>query len=713
MAEKLQKIKSTSRSSIISWLQGNLVSVGVVVTVLMLFIPLPKFLIDIAMVVNLAIGLVILLTVIYTRRAADFSSFPQVTLFVTLFGLAINVSSTRLILFNPSANKNQLLMGQSEMVQAFANIVAGSNLLVGFIIFIILIVVQVVVVTKGAGRVSEVSARFTLDSMNSKMFDIQNDLNAGAITEEEAALRKAQIRREVDFYSTMDGASKFVSGNVKVGIFITAVNLIGGFITSQIVDMPLSDALDTYAKLTIGDGLLSQLPSLMLSFATGILVTGSSNDEFIGDQLKKNFSIDGTIYIIVGAALALLGLAFHNGSSFVLIPIAAIFVYLGIRMQSMQKKEAEQQAIAEKSAKTQKNGSGQDEVSPIVTLDTLSLDLGYALVPLVDREKGAELLERVTRIRREEALDLGLVVPPIRIRDSMSIDPDEYSFKIRGIEVGKSKLKLGYYMCLDTGNVDPKRRVIGEKTKDPAFGMDAVWVSEEKKNEADRAGYAVIDPPTIIATHLTEIIRRNASQILSRQEVSKILEKTKEQNPVVVEEVLSGEHKFTYGEIERVLKNLLDEQVSIRNIVVILETLANFAPITKDPWLLTEEVRKALGSQICLQYADENKVLHVMRLSQNLAQQLLDHQVSQPGQKPFVAFDPVDGRKYIETMSSSFAAVSERNFLPIILCPDQVRMLVKSSTEREIPGLIAISVSEIMAAGPQIKVETIGDVDVQ
>lgn len=713
MAEKLQKIKSTSRSSIISWLQGNLVSVGVVVTVLMLFIPLPKFLIDIAMVVNLAIGLVILLTVIYTRRAADFSSFPQVTLFVTLFGLAINVSSTRLILFNPSANKNQLLMGQSEMVQAFANIVAGSNLLVGFIIFIILIVVQVVVVTKGAGRVSEVSARFTLDSMNSKMFDIQNDLNAGAITEEEAALRKAQIRREVDFYSTMDGASKFVSGNVKVGIFITAVNLIGGFITSQIVDMPLSDALDTYAKLTIGDGLLSQLPSLMLSFATGILVTGSSNDEFIGDQLKKNFSIDGTIYIIVGAALALLGLAFHNGSSFVLIPIAAIFVYLGIRMQSMQKKEAEQQAIAEKSAKTQKNGSGQDEVSPIVTLDTLSLDLGYALVPLVDREKGAELLERVTRIRREEALDLGLVVPPIRIRDSMSIDPDEYSFKIRGIEVGKSKLKLGYYMCLDTGNVDPKRRVIGEKTKDPAFGMDAVWVSEGKKNEADRAGYAVIDPPTIIATHLTEIIRRNASQILSRQEVSKILEKTKEQNPVVIEEVLSGEHKFTYGEIERVLKNLLDEQVSIRNIVVILETLANFAPITKDPWLLTEEVRKALGSQICLQYADENKVLHVMRLSQNLAQQLLDHQVSQPGQKPFVAFDPVDGRKYIETMSSSFAAVSERNFLPIILCPDQVRMLVKSSTEREIPGLIAISVSEIMAAGPQIKVETIGDVDVQ
>ncbi|HBB13164.1 MAG TPA: EscV/YscV/HrcV family type III secretion system export apparatus protein [Treponema sp.] len=705
-----------NRQSIISAIQGNSVAVAAVLIVLMLFIPLPKMIIDVAMVVNLALALVILLTVIYTRRAADFSSFPRVILLVTLFGLAINISSTRLILLPGENIPASLLMNtQSEMVKAFANIVAGDNIVVGFIIFIILIVVQVIVVTKGAGRISEVSARFTLDSMNSKMFDIQNDLNSGAITEEEAEKRKEEIRREVDFYSTMDGSSKFVSGNVKAGIFITAVNLIGGMITGMVFhNMAAGEAMDTYAKLTIGDGLLSQLPALLVSFSTGILVTGSRADEFIGDELKRNFSVSGTIYVIVGIALAAMGLAFHNASAFVLVPIGAIFVYLGIRMQRMQKTEAERAAEAAKNAKSNKQtGGSPDEVSPVVTLDPLSLDLGYALVPLVDREKGAELLERVTRIRREEALDLGLVVPPIRIRDSMSIDPDEYSFKIRGIEVGKSKLKLGYYMCLNTGNVDPKRAIVGEKTKDPAFGMEAIWVSEPKRLEAEKAGYAVIDPPTIIATHLTEIIRRHASDILSRQEVSSIINKVKETNPVVVDEILSGEHKLTYGEIESVLKNLLNEQVSIRNMVVILETLANFAPITKDPWILTEKVREALGAQICLQYADDDRVLHVMRLSQTLAQNILDHQVMQPGQKPFVAFDPVDGRKYIETMSASFAAVSERNYLPIVLCPDQVRLLVHSSTEREIPGLVCISVSEVMAAGSGIKVETIGDIDVQ
>ena len=352
-------------------------------------------------------------------------------------------------------------------------------------------------------------------------------------------------------------------------------------------------------------------------------------------------------------------------------------------------------------------------MSPVVDLPELSLDLGYTLVPLVDREKGAELLERVTRIRREEALDLGLVVPPIRIRDSMSIDPEEYTFKIRGIEVGRAKLKLGYYMCLNTGNVPKDKELAGQKTHDPAFGMEAVWIPEEKRVEAEKVGYAVIDPPTIIATHLTEIIKRHAADILTRQTVSSIISKIKESQPVIVDEVLSGEHKFSYGEIEAVLKNLLEEQVSIRNMVTILETLANFAPITKDPWFLTEKVRQALGAQICLQYTDENKTLHVLRLSQPLSQKILEHRVEQPGQKPYVAFDPVDGRNYINAMSASIAAVRDRNFLPVVLCVDEVRQLVKASTDREIPGLVVLSISEIMAAGGEIKVETLGDIDVQ
>ncbi len=697
--------------------QNSMVAVAVVITVLMMFIPLPKGLIDLAMVINIAFSLTVLLTVIYTKRAADFTSFPRLILLVTLFGLAINISSTRLILTGANARGN-MMASQSEMVKSFADIATGNSELVGFIIFIILIVVQVLVVTKGATRVSEVTARFTLDAMNNKMFDVQNEMNAGVITEEEASRKKALIRQEIDFYSAMDGASKFVSGNVKAGIFITALNLIGGFITGMVLGgMPFQEALGSYAHLTIGDGLISQLPALMLSFATGILVTGGSSEEVVGEQLKKNFTVSGTVYMIVGAALALMGLAFHNASATVLLPMGALFFFAGWRIRGNLEKEEQKKRTAAlggpAAASGSKKAAGGGEMSPVVDLPELSLDLGYTLVPLVDREKGAELLERVTRIRREEALDLGLVVPPIRIRDSMSIDPEEYTFKIRGIEVGRAKLKLGYYMCLNTGNVPKDKELAGQKTHDPAFGMEAVWIPEEKRVEAEKVGYAVIDPPTIIATHLTEIIKRHAADILTRQTVSSIISKIKESHPVIVDEVLSGEHKFSYGEIEAVLKNLLEEQVSIRNMVTILETLANFAPITKDPWFLTEKVRQALGAQICLQYTDENKTLHVLRLSQPLSQKILEHRVEQPGQKPYVAFDPVDGRNYINAMSASIAAVRDRNFLPVVLCVDEVRQLVKASTDREIPGLVVLSISEIMAAGGEIKVETLGDIDVQ
>ncbi|MBQ7165566.1 MAG: FHIPEP family type III secretion protein [Treponema sp.] len=698
--------------------QNSLIAVAVVITVLMMFIPLPKGLIDLAMVINIAFSLTILLTVIYTKRAADFTSFPQLILLVTLFGLAINVSSTRLILTGANVH-GRMMDSQSEMVKSFAAIATGNSELVGFIIFIIIIVVQVIVVTKGATRVSEVTARFTLDAMNNKMFDVQNEMNAGVISEEEASRKKALIRQEIDFYSAMDGASKFVSGNVKAGIFITALNLIGGFVTGMVIGgMPFQEALGSYVHLTIGDGLISQLPALMLSFATGILVTGGSSDELLSEQLKKNFTVSGTVYMIVGGALVVMGLAFHNASAAVLIPMGALFFFAGWRIHGNMEKEEEKKKRAAamggsaSGAAGGKKAAGGD-VSPVVDLPELSLDLGYTLVPLVDREKGAELLERVTRIRREEALDLGLVVPPIRIRDSMSIDPEEYTFKIRGIEVGRAKLKLGYYMCLNTGNVPKDRELAGEKTHDPAFGMEAVWIPEEKRVEAEKAGYAVIDPPTIIATHLTEIIKRHAADILTRQSVSSIISKIKESHPVIVDEVLSGEHKFSYGEIEAVLKNLLDEQVSIRNMVTILETLANFAPITKDSWFLTEKVRQALGAQICLQYTDENKTLHVLRLSPGLSQKILEHRVEQPGQKPYVAFDPVDGRNYINAMSASIAAVRDRNFLPVVLCVDEVRQLVKSSTDREIPGLVVLSISEVMSAGGEIKVETLGDIDVQ
>lgn len=708
--------KRNSGSAFIKVVSGNFVAVMIVLIALFIFIPLGKTAIDIAMVLNLALSFIVLLTVVYLKRSADFTSFPRLVLLITLFGAAINISSTRNILVHPVRSGVAHLSDQSEMVQAFADIVAGNNLVVGLIIFIIITVLQVIVITKGADRVSEVTARFTLDSMNNKMFVIQNQMNSGSITEEEAEFKIKQLRQEIDFYSAMDGSSKFVSGNVKFGIFVTVVNLIGGVVTGSLAGANLSDAFASYTRLTIGDGLMSQVPALLLSFATGMLITGSNDDDLLTDQFKKQFTTSGTIYIIVGVALAVLGLAFHNGSSAVLIPIGLLFIFIGYRFTKTRQREEEQKVLQEEAAKNapQKAEGGSDEISPVVKLDDLSLEIGYALIPLVDNEKGAELMSRVKRIRREAALDLGLVIPPIHIMDQMALQPEEYSFKIRGIEVGKGRLKMGHFMCLNTGGVSKDREMVGEKTKDPAFGMDAIWLPETKRLEAEKAGYAIIDAPTIIATHLTELIRGNAAKILSRQSVSAILEEIKKQNNVVVDEITTGSDRFSYGEIEAVLRNLLDERVSIRNMVTILETLGDYGKITRNPWELTEKVREALGAQICQQFVDENKVLHVLNLSQSLCQNILDHSTVQMGIGPMVAFDPVDGRNFITAVSSAVAQAHQMyaNVPPVILCPAEVRRLVKYATEREMPGLIVLSIPEVVNAGSNIQVESIGEINV-
>lgn len=700
-------------SKILNFIQFNFVSVFVVLTVFLLFIPLPKVLIDIAMILNLAFSFIVLLAVLNTPRASDFQTFPRIILFQALFGLAINISSTRLILLNEATVGYS--EEQSAMVQAFANIVAGDDVIIGFIIFLILIIVQVLVITKGASRVSEVSARFTLDSMSSKFFDIDNRFNSGVIDEQEALRLKDAIRREIDFYSNMDGSSKFVSGNVKAGIFITIVNLVGGLIMGMINhDLSFTEALNTYSKLTIGDGLMSQLPSLVISFATGILVTGSKSDESLTEQLKTDFTRSGYIYIIVGVTLAVIGLGLRAGTEFLLIPMGILFILIGIRMtKANEKKELAKKMEADSAAKTTQNGSSSAEDDSIILLDSLSLELGYALIPLVSQEKGAELLERITRIRNEAKQDFGFVIPKIRIIDNMTLDPNDYVFKIKGIEAGRATIRLGYYMCMDTGSVT--NPIAGEQTKDPAFGMNAIWLPEDKRQEAEEAGYVTVDPPTIIATHLIEIIRANASQMLGRQEVSSILDTVKEKNPILVKEVLETAN-LSIGVIEKVLQNLLDENVSIRNIVTILETLANFAHISKNPWDLTAKVRESLGLQICLQYVDstENvKKLRVMRLSEEFAQMIADHAIFPPdGSKPMVAFDNVDNRMWIQSVADSYKRVSGQGYQPIILCASTVRQLVKSSLERDMPGIVVLSEMEILAAGRNIITEIIDEIEI-
>lgn len=706
-------LANETREKFLSFVSKYALGITLVFIIVMLVIPFPNFLVDIFMTSNLLFSIILLLTVLYTPRASSLSSFPQIVLLFTIYGIGINVASTRLILTaDGTKGLAALSQNQSAMVQAFANIVANDNIVIGFVIFIIFIVVQVLVITKGAGRVSEVAARFTLDSMSTKQFDIDNQLSQGSITEEEARIQKEQLRRDIDFYSNMDGASKFVSGNVTAGIFITVINLVGGFLVGMLqYKLSWTDALNLYSKLTIGDGLLSQLPSLLLSFSTGLLVTGDKSNENLGEKISKEFTVESRIFTIAGTVLLLMAIAFHNKTALFLIPIGGLVIFYGYNLTKKKEKDAIKKAQEEQKAREQsmqvKNNPESDSVSP---LDPLQLQIGYALIPLVDKEKGAELLERITRIRKECANEMGLPVPRIRIIDNMSLDPNVYSFQIRGIEVASSTIRLGYYMCMNTGSVTEE--IAGEKTKDPAFGMPAIWVPEENRSEAEQAGYAVVDPPTLIATHITEVIRAHAAEILGRQEVETLINSVKEQNPIVVNEVLHGEQrKFSYGDIEKVLQGLLREQVSIRNMVTILETLANFGSISSDPYFLTEKVREALGVQICLQYADSDKHLRVINLGQDWVNLISENiHIPQDGSAPFVGFDLETGRQWTKCVSEKIAQTRSLGYMPIILAAHQIRPYVHYLLESEMSGVVVLSDSEVLKAGKSIQLEVLGEI---
>jgi flagellar biosynthesis protein FlhA len=675
------------------------VAVGVVAVVLMLIIPLPTVLLDALMALNLVLALLILLIVLYTKRPTDFSIFPTILLVSTVFGLAINVSSTRLIL-------SQGTKFDGKMIKAFSSFVVGTGgtegLVIGFVIFIVIIAVQAIVITKGATRVAEVAARFALDALPGKQMAIEAEYNSGAITEEEAFRRKNELQREVDFYGAMDGASKFVSGNVKVGIFITVINVLGGIIIGVTLHgEDILTALGTYTTFSIGDGLLSQFPALLVSTATGIIVTRSISDGTFGSDVTSQFSRDARIYWI--GAFVLAALALMPGFPwYVLIPLSLLLGFTAYRLG--QGKLKQQEAEKTKTTASKKGADENAEMSPVVPLDPLSLELGYGLIPLVDRDKGAELLERVHRIRRESALDLGLVIPKIRIIDNMRLEPSEYCFKIKGVDVGRGKIRMGYFLCINPGGVTEE--IPGEKTKDPAFGLPALWISEDRREEAERAGYTVVDPPSIIATHLTEIIKRHAAEILGRQETQAILETLKKEYPAVVDE---AQKLLSLGEIQKVLQALLREQVSIRNMVAILEALADFAPVTKDTQFLTEKARQALARQICLQYADDERTLRVLTIEQSLEQKIIDSRV-ETSSGVVAALEPALQRAWIKALSRSVAAMQEQGMIPIVLCSEAGRPLVKSSTEREIPDLVVLSVPEIVS---DITVEAVGEIRIE
>ena len=678
--------------------------------VLMFIIPLPTVLLDFFMALNLTFSLVVLLIVLFTVRATDFSVFPSLLLLSTIFGLVLNVSSTRLIL-----SKGEAFDG--AMIRAFSSFVIGASgsqgLVIGFVIFIILIAVQAFVITKGAKRVAEVSARFKLDSHPTKSMSIDAEYNAGIITDEEARQKKAQLQREDDFYGAMDGANQFVSGNVKVGIFITVINVIAGLIIGMVFRTEtFSNALRTYTTLSIGDGLLAQLPSLFLSVATGLLVTRMIDEGSFGQDIKKQFSQIGWIYFVAAGTLAIMGVlpGFPHVVLFIIAFVLAAVGWRIVKAERLYKQTAkEKQAVQKQGGQQQRGGSGGEpaagEIAPIVPLDPLSLELGYALIPLVDKDKGAELLERITRIRREAALDLGLVAPRIRIIDNMRLEPSEYCFKIKGVEVARGKIRMGWYLGINPGGVSEE--IPGERTVDPTFGLPAVWISEENRDRAERAGYTVVDPPAIIATHLTEVIKKHAAEILGRQEVQGIMDALRKDYPAVIDEAAKV---CSLGEVQKVLQGLLREQVSIRNTIVILETLADFRPITSDVSILVEKVRQALGRQICLQYADENKTLHVLTVEPSLAQKIIESRIDTVN-GPMAALEPSEQRMWIRSLIQAVTTMQKSGFLPIVLAPEaSARILIKNSTDREIPDLVVLSIPEI---SKDIQVEVIGEIKLE
>ena len=674
-----------------------LVAVGVIVIVMMLIIPLPTVLLDLLQATNLIVTLLIMLIVLYTRRALDFSIFPTILLISTVFSLALNVSSTRLILAQGTEFDGRL-------VRSFGQFVVGTEgtegLVIGVIIYIIVVAVQFLVITKGATRVAEVAARFTLDAMPGKQMAIDSEYANGLLSEQEASQRKRDLQREADFYGAMDGASKFVQGNVTVGILITVINIIGGLIVGLTIHgEPLELAVSTYISLTIGDGLISQFPALLVSTATGLIVTRSVSEGTFGSDLTSQFSRQARIYWI--AAVFLLVLAFLPGFPwYVLLPMAAASAYLGYSLGRKEQQQA-RRAAEEAGGEQKKSAEQSGEISPVAPLDPISLELGYGLISLVDKDKGAELLERITKIRRESALDLGLVVPRIRIIDNMRLDPAEYCLKIRGVEVGRGQLKMGMYLSINPGGVSED--IPGEKTKDPAFGLPAMWITEDQRDKAERAGYTVVDPPSIIATHLTELIKRHASEILGRQEVKAILDTLKKDYPAVVDEV---QGILGIGDVQKVLQGLLREQVSIRNVVSILESLADYGKLTKDVPYLIEKARQGLARQITLQYVDDERQLHVITLEPSLEQKIIDSRV-ETATGLVAGLAPDIHRKYITALMNTVRTVQDQGYYPIILCQEAARPLVKESTKRDMPDLVVLSVPEVI---DNIKVEGIAEI---
>ncbi len=673
-----------------------LVAGAAVSLVVLMIVPIPPMLLDMLLAFNITLALVIIATALYTENALAFSAFPTMLLIVTLFRLALNITATRAILLHGYAG---------EVINFFGQIVVGGNYAVGFVIFLILIIIQFVVITNGAGRVAEVAARFTLDAMPGKQLAIDADLNAGLITEAEARQRRKDIQRAADFYGAMDGASKFVRGDAIAAVIIVAINTIGGFIVGVAQQhLTIIESLQKFTLLTVGEGIVTQVPALLISTATGIIVTRAAAETDFGSDITRQLTSQPRALLIAAIITGLFGIA--GLDRWLLLSISAVLFFI-----YFTRREGAEEARAE-AAKVRAGGkpgapgaqpaakSGAESVVPLLSYDPMELEIGFGLIPLVDVNQGGDLLERITLIRRHAARDLGIAVPPIRVRDNLQLRPNSYLVKIYGLEVAQAEVMVSRLLAMNPGTATSP--IDGIPTTEPAFGLPALWIAENARSEAEMAGYTVIDPTSVIATHLTELIKSHSPDLLGRQETSALLDNIKSHYPVVVDELVPG--LLTVGEVQRVLQNLLRERIPIRNLVMILETLADAARVSKDVDFLTEKVRAALARHISAEYA-ENGLLSVITVDPRL-ESLLAEAVRR-GEDAFALLDPNTVGRIYSSLTQQIAVAQNAGLQPIVLSSPSVRLALKRLTERAAPQLVVLSYSEI---APGLKVESIGQI---
>jgi len=670
------------------------VSVGIIFMILMIIIPMPEFLVDIMLSMNISLSLLILLIAMFNREALDFSVFPSLLLITTIFRIALNITTTRYILLKGDAG---------DVIEAFGNFVMGGNAIVGFIVFIIIMIVNFMVITKGSERVSEVAARFTLDAMPGKQMAIDADLNSGMIDETQARTRRSKIQREADFYGSMDGATKFVKGDSIAGIIITFINLLGGILMGILyLNISAGEALQKYALLAVGDGLVSSIPSLLISASTGIIVTRSASEDNLGNDLRNQLFNNSTIMFIVSGVLFFLALTPLPTLPYLVLSIVFAFVGNSIRVkgQEGEKADVKEEQVSKDDVEEIRR---PENVLPLLNVEAIELEFGYGIIPLADKSQGGDLFDRLVMIRRQCALELGIIVPMIRLRDNIQLQPNEYIIKIKGVEVAGGSVLFDHYLAMNPGNADGE--LSGIDTVEPSFGLPAKWIDSKEREKAEIYGYTVVDPPSIIATHLTEIIKRYAHELIGRQDVKMLVDNLKETQPSLVDEVTPA--LLSLGEIQKVLANLLRESVSIRNFGTIIESLADYAQVTKDTDMLTEYVRQSMYRNITNQFMPQ-KEAKVITMDQDVEKNIMESlQTTETG--TYMALDPVRSKRLLNNINEQVEKALSLGEQPIIVTAPIVRFYLKKFIEQLSSDIIVLSYNEI---DPTAKIQSIGMVSV-